>query len=649
MKKLLLCLPFKNSLHSKKKEVEMHRVLSNKTMNTSRQINDKGEIVSRTKDELDRFSSSARTPRINHRSKTQLSNNTKTKQKTIVSGGNQRSKSKVTFYSDPRQQARDLMIEGIHCTATNQKHEIINQLGNLLLQQINQTEIYQNDSERLNSKNQELEKSLSEQRASTAKVQRDTAKVTQLRHLKTLRNDEKLIQDIQQIEEDAKRYVHLSEPWLLQEILDNNDDEKIEELVNLKFRRLEDLIYALRRQILQDQDIISVLPIINSKFGSVRNLLNKYEEALSIIDKLKIREFKVANDELTKRRSLGSYDVQSLHTLIIALQNELIETKTQLRLSLLSINSSSGKYLDQHEHENTTDFDSASRYNMLEAKYNDLLKRYEKIKQDNELLQTQVNLESEVLRSGIFTVENKMKGKLLEVNKRIHDYYDKIDKMQNTIDLQSRLVTQFQKEKSACIRQKMVMNSHLEEMREKVEEAEARVRKAERRVDSIRAVARIIAEDTLVSRNGYSPSFEQINQAFFKSFQKYDSAALLIQRCWRKKRNPSYEKRLILKNHSFPITQIISISALDAIAGKMKPVTYKQIVHLLKSYSSELKRSTLAPIQLMKNYIEKSHKDINYVSETCLCRAKRFNWAQTIPDRIDLETQTEKQPLRAKK
>lgn len=314
----------------------MHRVLANKTMNTTRQISDKGDMISRKKEELEKLPFSSRTPRVAQRSKTQLSTSPRTK--TIVTSSSSRTKSKLasTNYTDPRQQARDLMLEGVHCTATNQKHDIINQLGNLLLTQINQTEFFQNDVQRLEAKNRELENELISQRSSIEKIQRNTARVTKLRHLKSVRSDENLIQEIQSIESDIQKYVHLAEPWLLQNIIkDSTNDDKMEELINLKFRRLEDLVYALRRQLLQDQDLVSILPTINDRFGSVRNLLTKYEESLQSIEKLKVREFKISSDELTKRRPLASYDLQSLHMLIVALQNELIETKIQLRKSML--------------------------------------------------------------------------------------------------------------------------------------------------------------------------------------------------------------------------------------------------------------------------------------------------------------------------
>lgn len=633
----------------------MHRVLANKTMNTTRQITDKGDMVSRKKEELEKLPFSSRTPRVTQRAKTQLST---TKTKTIVSNYSARTKSKLasTNYTDPRQQARDLMVEGVHCTATNQKHDIINQLGNLLLQQINQTEFFQNDVQRLEAKNRELEDELISQRSSIEKIQRDTARVTKLRHLKSVRTDENLIQDIQSIESDTQKYVHLSEPWLLQNIInDTTNDDKMEELVNLKFRRLEDLIYALRRQILQDQDLVSILPTINDRFGSVRNLLAKYEESLKAIEKLKVREFKISSDELTKRRPLASYDLQSLHMLIVALQNELIETKIQLRKSMLLTKNCTFDNIQndiQSENDNITEnSEIASKLNLLEADHSALLNEFEQLKKDNELFQSEINLETDVLKSGLFTIDDKMKAKLSEANQRITEYYEKLSKMKVTIDLQQKLVTQFQKEKSLYLRQKMQLAAEVDSMKRKVTESEEKVRTTTRKLESVRGIARIMAENTLSQRKDYNRTFDQIEYLFFNAYEKFDSAALLIQRSWRKLRNPSLEKEIVqtTKDKSFPVSQILTISAIDVISSKMKPVTYRQIVKLLNSYNMEIKQSTLVSLEIMKNFILKKHSEMNIVSESVLCKPKRFNWTQTRSDRFEVETQTEKMPYRGKK
>lgn len=48
----------------------MHRVLANKTMNTTRQISDKGDMISRKKEELEKLPLPSRTPRVAQRSNT---------------------------------------------------------------------------------------------------------------------------------------------------------------------------------------------------------------------------------------------------------------------------------------------------------------------------------------------------------------------------------------------------------------------------------------------------------------------------------------------------------------------------------------------------------------------------------------------------
>lgn len=631
----------------------MHRVLANKTMNTTRQISDKGDMISRKKEELEKLPFSSRTPRVAQRSKTQLSTSPRTK--TIVTSSSSRTKSKLasTNYTDPRQQARDLMLEGVHCTATNQKHDIINQLGNLLLTQINQTEFFQNDVQRLEAKNRELENELISQRSSIEKIQRNTARVTKLRHLKSVRSDENLIQEIQSIESDIQKYVHLAEPWLLQNIIkDSTNDDKMEELINLKFRRLEDLVYALRRQLLQDQDLVSILPTINDRFGSVRNLLTKYEESLQSIEKLKVREFKISSDELTKRRPLASYDLQSLHMLIVALQNELIETKIQLRKSMLLTKSYIPKKDDtKSDNNNCDDSEIISKFNLLEADYSTLLNDFEQLKKDNELFQSELNLESDVLKSGLFTIDDKMKAKISDANQRINEYYEKLSKMQVTIDLQQKLVSQFQKEKSLYLRQKIQLAAEVDSMKQKVIKSEEKVRTTTRKLEAIRGIARIMAENTLSKRKNYVRTYDQIENLFFNAYERFDSAALLIQRSWRKMKNPSMEKEIIqtTMNDSFPVSQILTISAIDVISSKMEPVTYKQIVKMLNWYNSKIKQSTLVSLEIMKNFILKKHSDMNVVSESVLCKPKRFNWTQTRSDRFEVETQTEKMPYRGKK
>lgn len=623
----------------------MHRILASRVSTMSRQVSDKGDLVTTKEKELEKLPFSARVPRVTTRSQTQMQKKPPTREIRPQTARRTKSRPTTIDLDDPKQAARTLMEDGIHTTAIRQKDEIINQLGTMLINQCNQTDIYQSDISRLTEQVSHLELFVTNMSHVSERTQRNCERISQLRHLKSIRADTRIIEEIKQIEADASKYMSLSEPWLLQEILDGDEETKLENLVNLKFRRLEDLIFGLRKQLLADHDIVSLLPLITEKFGSVRNLLAKYDESQEIIQKLKVRELKCAEDELGKRRQLSNCSLQTLHTLIVTLQNEVMETKAQLRAAM-QLSAKPGV------HEVSTvplDFDLASEYNILEAKYQDLVKHCSALREDNQMLSEQIDLESDVLQSGLFKGEEQLKNRLYSANERLVMYEKEIAQRQETIDLQMKLVNQFQKEKAAAIRQKMILKAEVDEMKEKVARAEFAARTTERKLKTVRGLARLIAENTLGKRSDYTRTWTQLEDLFFHAYEKYDSAALIIQRAWRKKRNPSAEK-IVVRNVSIPVAQIMTIGAIDVVAGNMKPIEYKQISNLLRAYNREIYDTLFRRLTVMKKYLEETHTMSSELCERILCRGKRFQWTQTQPDRTDEEIQTEKVvPHRGKK
>lgn len=627
----------------------MHRLISSR-INVTRGINDNGELVSNKKQqELEKLPFSARTPRGQPRSRTALSNATESSRSPIQKPPmSARISKQPSVLSDPRDKVNNLLFDGIHCTATKQKHDIINQLGSLLLDQINQNDVIKSDVERLEKLVRQLEVQLESQRLAAEKTSKKAERVAKLRHLKTLSDDESIINEIKNIEQDAQKFVHLSEPWLLEEAMELEREDKMEALINLKFRRLEDLIYGLRRQILQDQDIMSVLPLIKDKFGSVRNLLAKYNEATETISRLKVREFKYSNNELYKRRPLAEYDVQSLHTLIIALQNELTECKSELRASLRLTKYVSGSEPPPDINE-PIDFDLITKYNTLEASHAELLKRYEQQKKDLELLAQEATLESDILKNGIFKIEDKLKSKLLETNRRLVQYNEDVKKMQSTIDLQQNLVFQFQKEKAAIMRSKITLNNETMRLKKHIDDLEAKHRDDLRKINTIRGLSRVLTENVLAKRQDYTSAFDNLQDTFYEIYQKYDAAALIIQKAWRKTKSPEAEKILVHKPINFPIAPFLTMTTIDILVGKAKPVTYKQMVKMLKSFTFELRDAANGPMEIIFSKLKAKHSEINELNERLLLKGKRDNSSQTIPDRIDVEAQTERLPLRSKR
>lgn len=553
---------------------------------------------------------------------------------------------------DPRQEARSLMSDGIHSTASRQKDDSITKLGNLLIEQINQTEIHKADSERFSAQLSVSEIAVDKLNRQIEKDHKNNARIAQLRHLKSMQTDEKFVSEIKTIESDVAKYLHLSEPWLLQEIMNGPEDDRLEALVNLKFRRLEDLVFGLRRQLIQDQDVMAMLPHITQHFGSVRNLVKEYDESQETIRKLKVRELKISGDELAKRRPLASCGATTIHTLVVALQNEVAETKSQLRSAMqISGRSVSPDALDTMS-EAPLDFDMVSEYNVMEANYRELQKKNEDLVKDNAFLKDQLNLEAEVLRVGMFKVYENLKGKLTETDERVVQYGKEVARMQGTIDLQQKLVNQFQKEKAAVMRQKMKIAAEVEIMKKKVEDAEVESRTSKRSVAAMRGLARIMAETTLAKSSEYERTFEDAEALFFNSYERCDSAALIIQRAWRKVKNTVEEKEIVRRSPTckLAISELMAVSAVDVIAGHMKPVSYRQIVKLLRSYTSEIRNMVQVPLSVMKTHICDTHESTNDLCQSLLCRGKRFAWVQTEPERSDCEVQTERiVPTRGKK
>jgi hypothetical protein len=616
----------------------MHRVLSARTSSMSRQIDDRGAFVTSKETELDKLPFSARTPRVTTRANTQLDSKVKPKE---IRAGPTRTSTKTSFAQDPRQPIRDLMEESLHSTQIKKKDDAIQHLGSLLIHQTLQAESLETDKERFSQEIHKLKADIERLHRQSDKQVRTSSKLQELRHLKTIRDDT-LVPEIERIETEIQKFVHLSEPWLLRDITNGDPDQKIEGLINLKFRRLEDLVYGFWRQLLADREVVECIPFVVEKFGSVRNLIAKHDEALNTIDRLNVREFKYSGNELIKRRQLAKCDVPTLHLLIIALQNELIEAMAQLRSISLALGGRGHICCPDVLTENPIDFDLISHYNLLEANHNELQARYDNLRKDYDLLASQVSLDKDITTYGPFRIGDQIKEKLKDANTRILGYQENLNELQHRIDLQQQLVIQFQREKDMALRHKFSMMSQVSQLREKVTECEGEVRTVHRQLDSVRGLARLMAENTLRRRKyGIQKSFEFVSNSFFASFERYDSAALVIQRAWRRQKTPEFEKKVVRGPCPFPANEVMVMSAMDAVLGKLPPMTYDDIVQMLKTYNGDLRNSIQVPLALMQTNLSQVHEYVSHACERVLCRGKRFAWTQVEIVHRSVDVQTE--------
>lgn len=651
----------------------MHRVSSARSQLAVRKVNDRGEIVtSNVNEELSKLPFSARSQKrsltkldMNKVDKSENNNDTKrfpfSARPTKLTADKSRpstSLSKQSGLSTPNSSrptsgmnldqdydVQQLMKEGNRCCSANQKNDIINKLGTMLLESRKELNHTKEELQKLQQtvNNQQLE--IDSQKQITLNATLTTDRIAKLRHLASVKSNDDLINEIKKIEEDSKKYIHLSEPWLLQEVCSKKGDEQFECLINLKFRRLEDLIYGLRRQLLNDQDVVALFPIINQKFGSVRTLLAKYNEALDQINRYKVREFKLSESELLKRRALSEMDNQSLYTLIIALQNELAETKHFARDLMRATTGSRAPENFVELNENGIYDDITAKLNTLEGAHQKLLEKCANLEKDNEFLKSAVNLESDLLREGLFKINDKMGAKITECIERTSNFQSEISKLQQTIDMQQDLIKQFQKEKASTTRRMTNATSIVNGIKMKMDASEHRALSAERKLKAVRAIAREVIELCLPNHS------DEMVECFVARYLQQQSAAVIIQNAFRKQKNSRAEKNFLKKTLSDTgVIASLPMFAIDVTMGNIPPVTYRQVVSLLKTYQENVTQNARAAIELSTGQFKKIRARAEDACERVLCKPRHFMWTQTETSRAEAEVQTDKVvPQRTKK
>jgi hypothetical protein len=183
--------------------------------------------------------------------------------------------------------------------------------------------------------------------------------------------------------------------------------------------------------------------------------------------------------------------------------------------------------------------------------------------------------------------------------------------------------------------------AEVSQLKQRVSECEGEVRTMHRKLDAVGGLARLMAENALAKRRSYLPALEIVERSFFTQYERFDAAALLIQRNWRHSKNPALEKRIVRSKPVFPLAELVTLSALDAVAGRVEPLTYRRIVRLLSSYNAEMRQLIAVPIDVMRNYVVRTHEFSLGICNTVLCKGKRFAWTQTETSRAEVAVQTE--------
>jgi hypothetical protein len=237
----------------------------------------------------------------------------------------------------------------------------------------------------------------------------------------------------------------------------------------------------------------------------------------------------------------------------------------------------------------------------LELRYDNLLKDYDSAR-------SQLRLDIDLANSGPFRIVDEIKHKLSQANGCIMAYYENLAKLETTTDLQQNLVNQFQEEKAVSLRQRLCLMIELSQMKEKLAQSKGKLRTHRRKIDTMRGLARIMAENALGNRKCFIKSLDQVEMTFFTALERFDSAAFLIQRAWRRFKNPKLEKQIISRTMDFPLIEPMAISIIDVIIGKQPPIAYRQILQMLNSYNDNMKDAVKAPLDIMRKNLAQMHE-----------------------------------------
>ena len=105
------------------------------------------------------------------------------------------------------------------------------------------------------------------------------------------------------------------------------EGQRIFELVNSKFKALDDLVYVLKKRILSLETNEELADAVK-QFGNVGELLDDNKRLRAENQKLRAREQRFLADPLLRRRQLNTMSREQLQTLIICLQNELSASRS---------------------------------------------------------------------------------------------------------------------------------------------------------------------------------------------------------------------------------------------------------------------------------------------------------------------------------
>lgn len=241
---------------------------------------------------------------------------------------------------DAQQQSLSLVHKAISATTTHEKDKIIEEMRHTW-------RLQENCAQQLNHCNSSMIQLLSrlevKEKNSLNLYQTLETNTSFLSfyetHPPSIEVKDKMIRDIQNIEDDIQKIGPVSSPNLLSQVSSLQKDFGLLKMRDLTFKRLEELAYTLKKRsfVVDDSEDLSLT--VASEYGDLHGLLLKYDELMKENIQLKKEEIAFLNDKIVKRRNLSKLSPSTLTNLAIELQN-MLQTQKSLGEAFLIKSSS---------------------------------------------------------------------------------------------------------------------------------------------------------------------------------------------------------------------------------------------------------------------------------------------------------------------
>ncbi|KAK8892379.1 hypothetical protein M9Y10_029605 [Tritrichomonas musculus] len=239
----------------------------------------------------------------------------------------------TTKYKTEVKKVLTLTNKAIVSTSLKEKNDILLNLQELFTPLYESFEKHQTILRIKNDELNGLRKKLSEAQNQKDTLQRNTAFYFQAEKVRTIHNENRLIDSIKDLEEQILQRNQLAHPDRLSESLElpENSDQRLFSLIDLNLQRIEELAYAYKKRLIVVEESQESTEVVLRDYGSINHLLSRVQELEDENEKLKQDEKVFIHDAITKRRKFAQMTPTCARDMITVFKNFIKADKSTIQ------------------------------------------------------------------------------------------------------------------------------------------------------------------------------------------------------------------------------------------------------------------------------------------------------------------------------